>query len=120
MRTGGVSGETVEAGEGEGEVAAAAITGEGVNLVDNDGADAAQILAASLGGDEEEERLGGGDEDVGGLAHHGLAGGGRRVAGADGAGDGGQVVAHLGGEGADLGEGFLEVALDVVAERLEG
>ena len=48
-------GETVEAGEGEGEVTAAAITGEGVNLVDDDGADAAQVLAATPGGDEEEE-----------------------------------------------------------------
>ena len=113
-------GQTVEARKGEGEVAPAAVAGEGVNLVDDDGADAAQVLAAALGGDEEEERLGGGDEDVGGLAHHALAGGGGRVAGANRAGDGRQVVAHLCRERAYLGERLLEVALDIVAERLEG
>ena len=101
-------------------MAAAAVTGEGVDLVDDDRADAAQVLAAALGSHEEEERLGGGDEDVGRAAHHGLAGGGGRVAGADGAGDGREVVAHLLREGADLVEGLLEVALDVVAEGLKG
>ena len=56
----------------------------------------------------------------GGPAHHGLAGRGGRVARAHGAGDGGEVVAHLPREGADLRERLLEVALDIVAEGLEG
>ena len=113
-------GEVVETGKGQGEVAAAAVSGEGGDLVDDDRADAAQVLAAALGGHEEEERLGGGDEDVGRAAHHGLAGGGGRVARANRADDGRKVVAHLLRESANLVEGFLEVALDVVAEGFEG
>ena len=56
--------DVVEAGEGEGEVAAALVAGEGVDLVDDDGADGAQDLAAALGGEHEVERLRRGDQDV--------------------------------------------------------
>ena len=71
-------------------------------------------------GDHEVERLGRGDEDVRRAAHDRLPLGLRRVAAADGGADDGQVVAHLGGDGADLLQRLLEVAVDVVAERLEG
>ncbi len=102
------------------EVAAALVAGEGVDLVDDDGADVAQRRAAALGGEHQVERLGRGDQDVGRAFHDRRAVGLRRVAGADGGADLGQVEAELRGDLADLGERRFEVALDVVAERLEG
>ena len=65
LRLGG--GERAEALEAQGEVGAALGGGEGMDLVDDDPADAAQPLARGAG-EQEVERLGGGDEDVGGAA----------------------------------------------------
>ena len=82
--------------------------------------DVAQGLAAARGGEHEVQGLGRGDEDVRRRPDEGLPvllGG---VAGADGGADRRQVVAELGGEGAQLLEGGIEVALNVVAEGLEG
>ena len=110
--------ERVEALEADREVGAALGAGDGVDLVDDDGVDAAQRLAR-LAGQHQEERLGRRDEDVGRggaeLAPVGRAG----VAGP-------QPDRHLGdrrleplGGVADAGEGSPQVALDVDAERLE-
>ena len=52
------------------EVGATLVAGDGMDLVDDDGADTAEELAGLGGGEEDVEGFGGGDEDV------------RRVAGA--------------------------------------
>ena len=112
--------DVVEAGEGEGEVAAALVAEEGVDLVDDDGLDGAEDLAAAFGGEHEVEGFGGGDEDVRGRLDDRLALGLGRVAGAEGGADAVRRVAEFEGDLLDLGEGVLEVALDVVAEGFQG
>ena len=109
----------VEPRGGEREVAAPAVARQRVDLVDDQRADVVQLLAAALGGDHQVERLGRGDEDVRRAAHDRLALGLRRVTAAHRRADRGQVVAHLDGDLADLLERLLEVAVDIVAERLE-
>ena len=111
--------EVVQARQAQGEVAAAAVPGERVDLVDDDRAHAAQVRATALGREEEVERLRGGDEDVGWAAHHALPPRRGRVARANGNGNRRQLVAEFGRDFADLGQRLLEVALDVVAERLQ-
>ena len=101
-------------------MAAAAVAGEGVDFVDDDGVDLAQGFAGALGGEHQVEGFGGGDEDVGRAGDEGAAAGGLGVAGAEADADVGEVNTALLGELADGGEGGLEVALDVVAEGLEG
>ena len=110
------AGEGVEPLEREGEVRAALVARDGVDLVDDDGADGAEHAAPAGAREEDVERLRGRDEDVGRRARHLGALGRGRVAGAD-------EDADVGEEGvgvADLREGPLEVLLDVVAEGLEG
>ena len=64
MRAGRCSTDVIEAGDGQREVTAALVASEGVNLVDDDGADVAQRLAAAGGGEHEVERLRRRDQDV--------------------------------------------------------
>ena len=112
--------EGVEAFEREGEVGAALVVGDGVDFVDDDGADAAEVLARLAGGEQDVERLGRGDEDVRRVAQHGGALFGERVAGADAGADFGGRDSRAPGRVLDLGERAVEVFLDVVGERLEG
>ena len=109
----------VEALEREDEVGAALVVGHGVNLVDDDGADAREIGAGFLRGEQDEEGLRRRDEDVRRLLEHGAALGGKRVAGADGGADGWAEIAALEGEFLDLLQWLFEVLADVVGERLE-
>ena len=63
--------------QAEGEVGAALVPGQGVDLVDDDRVDAAEHGPRGRGGQQKVERLGGGDQDVGRLlAHGGALGGG--------------------------------------------
>ncbi len=71
------------------------------------------------GGEEDVEGLGRGDEDVRRVAEHGGTLFGESVAGADGGADLGGEVAALQGELLDLGQGGVEVFLDVVGEGFE-
>ncbi len=89
--------EGVEAFEREGEMGAAFVVGYGVDLVDDDGADAAEVFAGFAGGEEDVEGFGGGDEDVGRVAEHGGALFGEGVAGADAGADLRAEVAALRG-----------------------
>ncbi len=83
--------------------------GDGVDLVDDHGLDAAEHLARTRGEDQV-QRLGCGDEDVWRLARHCGALALGRVAGADADG-------HV--LGADAAQWHAQVALDVVGERLQ-
>ena len=56
--------ECVEPLKREREVRAAFVVGDGVDLVDDDGADAREICAGFLRGEQDVERLRRGDEDV--------------------------------------------------------
>ena len=118
IRRAGRSSRASRRSRDEREVGAALGAGDGVDLVDDDGLDAAQRLAR-LGGQQQEQRLGRGDEDVGGLARElaALVGGG--VTGADGDAHVGRLEAEALGGLPDAGEGAAEVALDVDGEGLE-
>ena len=118
-RWGRLPADVVEAFEREGEVAAAAVAGQGVNLVDDDGVHAAQGFARPLGREHQVEGLWGGDEDVRRAGDEGAAARGLGVAGADADADLGERLAARLGQFADGGQRGLEVALDVVAEGLE-
>ncbi len=96
--------EGVETLEREGEVGAAFVVGYGVDFVDDDGADAAEVFPALAGGEEDVEGLGCGDEDVRWIAEHGGTLFGESVAGADCGADLGTEVAALHGELLDLGQ----------------
>jgi hypothetical protein len=113
------AGEVIEPLQREGQVRAALVGGQGVDLVDDHRTHVAQAAAARLGGEQDEERLGGGDQDVGRLAdrvppllHCGVAGAHGRTQRQ------GEVAVFLGG-GEDLRQRVLEVALDVVGQRLQ-
>ena len=98
---------------------AALVVGHGVDLVDDDGADAGEIGAGFFRGEQDEEGFRRGDEDVRRLLEHGAALGGQRVAGADGGADGRAEIAALEGEFLDLLQWLFEILADVVGERFE-
>ncbi len=97
----------------EREVGTSLVAGQGVYLVDDDGADGAEHLAAASGGNEEIERLGRRDHDVGWSSEHGGACRRRGVAVADGDPEGPHRVADLLGDGEDRCQRPLEVLRDV-------
>ena len=109
----------VEALEREDEVRAALVVGHGVDLVDDDGADAREVGAGFFRGEQDEEGFRRGDEDVRRLLEHGAALGGERVAGADGGADGRAEIAALERELLYLLQWLFEVFADVVGERFE-
>ncbi len=98
---------------------AALVVGYGVDFVDDNGADAAEMLARFAGGEEDVEGLGGGDEDVRRVTEHGGTLFGEGVAGADGGADLGTEIAALHCELLDFGEGGVEIFLHVVGEGFE-
>jgi hypothetical protein len=104
--------------QGEEEVGAALGRHERVDLVDDDGLDAAQRLPP-LRGEQEVERLRRRDEDVRGTPEHLRALVLRGVAGADPDFDVPVALARAVRLGADPGDGRPQVALDVDAEGLE-
>ena len=90
--------ESVESLEREDEMSAALVVGHGVDLVDDNGADAGEIGARFFRGEQDEEGFRRGDQDVGRLLEHGAALGGQRVAGAHGGADRRVEIAPLKGE----------------------
>jgi hypothetical protein len=111
--------EGVQALERESEMGAALVVGDGVDLVDDDGADSAEVFPALAGGKEDVERFWSGDEDVRRVAEHGGTLFGQGVAGADAGADLRAEETALHGEVLDLGQGGVKVFLDVVGESLE-
>lgn len=112
-------GEGFEAGHGEREVSAAFVTGNGMDLVDDEGARRAQHPAGALRGQQDVQGFGSGDEDVGRLAAHLLPLPGGGVTGADSDVDGRERDPLLFGEVRDFLEREFEVPVDVVAESLQ-
>ena len=100
-------------------MAAAAVAGQGVNLVDDDRVHVPQGLAGPLGGEHQVEGLWGGDEDVGRAGDEGAAARGLGVAGADADANLGERLAARLGQFADGSQGCLKIAFDVVAQGLE-
>src|ERR1019366_6981343 len=111
--------EGVEALERKCEVGAALVVGDGVDFVDDDGADVAEMFAGFAGGEQQVERLGRGDEDVRRVAQHARALQRERIAGADGGADGRAEVAASRSQLLNFGERAVEVFLHVVREGFE-
>ena len=113
-------GQLAEALDGKAQVSASLVCGDGVELVQDQGADSTEALSAAFGGQEDVERLRCSDEYVGRSLGHCLALSGRRIARphADAYLRDRCVVGF--GQGFDPLEGVGEVALDVVGEGLEG
>ena len=104
--------------EREREVRAALVRHQGVNLINDDGVDAAKHLA-HIRREHQIDRLGRGDQNVGGLAEESSAFRGRRVAGANGDRRRRERVAALGGQTGDPGKRHAQVALHVDGQRFE-
>ena len=99
---------------------AAFVVGYGVNLVDDDGADAAEMFARFACSEEDVEGFWCGDEDVGRVAEHGGTLFGESVASADASVDFRTEIAALHCELLDLGQGRVEIFLHIVRKGFEG
>ena len=97
----------------------ALIIRDGVNLVDDHGVHAAQVLAALLRGQQNVERLRRGDQNVRRRFEHRPALRYRRVAGADSGADRRAEVPALERELLNFLQRRFEVLLDVVRERFQ-
>ncbi len=103
----------------EGEVRAALVRRERMDLVDDDAAGRRQHAPSGLGAQQDVERLRRGDQDMGRAAAHPVALAGRRVPGAH-PGPDLHVRQPLGRKDvADAGQRRRQIALDVVGERLQ-
>ena len=105
--------------EREREMRAALVAGKGVDLVDNDGLDVRERRPGPRGGQVQVQRFGGGDKQVRGPADHRLPLGRGGITGPNGDRDGCRFVAELARHLGDLGEGLLEVGVDVDRQRLQ-
>ena len=112
-------GDVIQPSQRQREVRAALVAHHGVNLVDDHRANRAQDLARALRRQHQVERLGRGDQDLRRPLDDRLALGLGRVAGAQSHPDPGQRHAALVGQLPNLGQRLLEVAADVVGQRLE-
>ena len=115
----GAPGERVQALEREREMRAPLVAGDGVDLVDDRGADAREHGASARAREQDVERLRRGHQDVRGLPAHGLARRAWGVAGAHHRPDPRSRLAGLDQRAVDAFEGYLQVLVHIVAERLE-
>ena len=112
-------GDVIEPRQRERQMRAALVANDGVDFVDDYGANRAQDLARALRRQHQVERLGCGDQDLRRPLDNRLTLGLGCVPGAQPHADPGQRNAALVGQLADLGQRLLEVATDVVGQRLE-
>ncbi len=91
----------------------------GVDFIDDHGARGRQHCATGAGAEQDVQRLRCGDEDVGRATAHAFTLAGRRVAGAHPGADLDIGQAALAQRLPDARERFLQVALDVVGQRLQ-
>ena len=105
--------------QGEGQVRAALVPRDRVDLVHDHRPGAAQHGPAPLRGHQQVERLRGGDQDVGRVLEHGGAFGGGGVAGPDRDPDVRRAEPELAGHPGDLAQRRLQVLLDVGRQRLQ-
>ena len=119
-------GDAIQSRQRERQVAAPLVAHHRVDFVHDHRFDRAQRLAAALGGEHEVERLGRGDQDVRRALDDGLPLRGRRVARAHRGADARHrraaqcaLLRPRPRQLRDLPQRLLEVALDVVAQRLE-
>ena len=105
--------------ERQGQMRAALVRRHGVDFVDDDRARGRQHRTAGSGAEQDVEQLRGGDDDVRRAAAHAFPLAGRRVAGAHPGADFDIRQSALAQRLADAGERCLQVALDVVGQRLQ-
>ncbi len=109
--------DVVETLEGEGEMGPALVTGQGVDLVDDDSVDPGQHGSGGSGREEQVQRLRRGHEEIRGVLHHGGAIGRRRVPGPrrdPHFWPGEAQPVRLGG---DAGQGHLQVGVHIGGQR---
>ncbi len=111
--------EPVEPLERDREVGAALVARHGVDLVDDHRAQLTERGAPLVRGQQDVQRLRRGDEDVRRALRHLRALARRRIARADADADLGKLHAAFGRIHGELRERRLEVAMDVVRQRLE-
>src|SRR5262245_22182755 len=111
--------EGAETLQRQGEMAAALVGGDRVDLIDDHRPGGRQHAAAGLRTKQDVKRLGRGGRDVRRAATHALAFGGRRVASADPGADVDVGQAAPAEFLADAAQRRFQIALDVVGERLE-
>ena len=109
----------LQALERQRQVRAALVRSDGMDLVDDHGAGRCQHLAARRTGHQDVQGFRRRHDDVRRAFAHADAFGLWRVAGADGAADAGGRQAQAFELRADTGERHLEIALDVVRQRLQ-
>ena len=119
MRSGAARGEVGQTLERDRQMRAALVVDHGVDLVDDHRRNRAQHPAATVRGEQDVERLRCRHQDVRRLLEHRGARRGRGVAGADRGPDRDLGLAAFPQPLEDAGERLLEVALDVVRQRLE-
>jgi len=116
-------GNALESLQTETPMGTSLVPGQSVNLVDDDRGHGFENVATPGSSEQEIQRLGSCHQEMRRFAQHGLACGGRRIAGPNGDADVGEGKLAGGasnlGEGLDLGERNLEIPVDIVAERLE-
>ena len=105
--------------QGQGQVRAALVPGDRVDLVHDHGPRAAQHGPAPLRGQQQVERLRGGDQDVRRVLEHGGPLGGGRVAGPDRDADDRRGQPEPPGHRGDLPQRRLQVLLNVGGQRLQ-
>ena len=115
----GPAGERVQAFEREREVGAPLVARDGVDLVDDRGADAREHGPPAFAREQDVERLRRRHQDVRRLPAHGLASRARGVAGAHHGPDTGTGLTCLVQRAVDAFERHLQVLVHVVAEGLE-
>ena len=103
----------------QGQMCPALVRRHGVDFIDDHGARGRQHRATGAGAEQDVQRLRCGDEDVRRATAHAFTLAGRRVAGAHPGADLDIGQAALAQRGANAGERFLQVALDVVGQRLQ-